>query len=224
MRSWPCRLWYRCNSVQKRFLCVDGRLINLKPYICCVQKLMSNTTLPQVSPWLDGVYWISLERDSPLFRNYFRKRVNSLAWSLLRARKSVMQGKLNRAKKEGFIFPLMTHSAALAIPEVILGTWTWEGWHTRVSGLSLTSNDYNILESDRRNPKRPHHYGQKKWERKWSKRKYTSAQRNYRKPCGYTERSPPSLQSIYFSLTEICQCLTTTLSSTSSCEMEAQHV
>lgn len=256
MRCWPVRLLYRCMTVCETDFCVLTAGWLIWNHTFAGQKLTSSTMLPQVSPWLDGMYWISLERDSPLLRVAFRKRVNSLTWSLLRASKSVMQGKLNRAKEEGFIFPLMIHRAALAIPAVIPGTWTWTG-----VGLSLTSNDYNILESDRQNPKRCH-YGQKKCnrktekhsqierkgkqsilhiltevcnrtkpdtytpkkERKWNKRKYTSTQRNHRKPCDYTERSPPSLQTIYFSLTEICQCLTTILSSTHSCKLEAQHL
>lgn len=80
-----------------------------------------------------------------------------------------MQGKLNRAKEEGFIFPLMIHRAVLATPAVILGPWTWTGWHTEVSGLPLTSNDYNVFKSNRQNPKRSCHYGQTKCNRKTEK-------------------------------------------------------
>lgn len=210
--------------------------------------------LPQVAPWQDGVYWISLERDSLLLRVPFRKRGNSLAWYLLRASKSVVQGKWNEAKEEGFVLPLMIHREVLAIPAIVLRTWTWTGWHPGVSGLSLTSNDYNILESGRQNPQRPHHYGQKNretgkqpdWKKRetisltltyrsvqqdqtWrvhvQKRKWSKrTQRNHRKSCGYTERSSPSLQIISFSLAEICQHLATILCSTHSCKMEAQHL
>lgn len=59
--------------------------------------------------------------------------------------------------------------------------------------------------------------------RAWSSRT-PSTQRNHRKPRVYTERSPPSLQTTYFSLPETCRCLSTILSSTCSHKMEVQHL
>lgn len=94
----------------------------MKPYISWVKKLARRTTLPQVAPWLAGVYWKSQEKGSPLLRVAFRKTVNSLTWSLLRAHKFVTQGKLNRKEEEMFIFPVMIQRTVIAIPAIILGT------------------------------------------------------------------------------------------------------
>lgn len=137
MKSWPLRLWNSFMTVCKTNVCVlaAGWLIWNNTFYR-VQKLRSNTWLPQVSPWLGGVYWISLER----LRDAFRKRVNSLLWGKKKCNRKTEKHSQGERKEKESILHMLTEVCNSTKPDMYTHTRKECGVTERTQHKETTGN------------------------------------------------------------------------------------